>query len=192
MYVYKSVAKSWVTNAHHGSRSPAGPRRLGTATRISASLFRRLSAFFGSTPDQAPKAAKLAVLIPGPGMLVNVRNAPRVVIPPPSETPPVSACKPLYAIFLRKASVYPLSPVKANVGRLCEKLKNAIGSDLEQRCGGNFWRYLRERYWTKSRTLQEGFSGGEGRSILVQDKGPQSQAPAARPQSPAVRGFPRF
>ena len=93
MYVYKSVAESRVTNAHHiihsaltGSRSPAGPRRLGTATRISASLFRRLSAFFGSTPDQAPKAAKLAVLIPGPGMLVNVRNAPRVVIPPPSET----------------------------------------------------------------------------------------------------------
>ena len=31
-----------------------------------------------------------------------------------------------------------------------------------------FWRYLRERFWTKSRTLQEGFSGGEGRSILVQ------------------------
>ena len=89
------------------SRSPAGPRRLGTATRISASLFRRLSAFFGSTPDQAPKAAKLAVLIPGPGMLVNVRNAPRVVIPPPSETPPVSACKPLCAIFRRKPSCVP-------------------------------------------------------------------------------------
>ena len=30
------------------------------------------------------------------------------------------------------------------------------------------------------------------RSIKAQDKGPQSQAPAARPQSPAVRGFPRF
>ena len=82
-----------------GSRSPAGPRRLGTATRISASLSRRLFAFFGSTLDQAPKAAKLAVLIPGPRMLVNVRNAPRVVIPPPSETPPVSACKPLCARF---------------------------------------------------------------------------------------------
>ena len=100
------------------SRSPAGPRRLGTATRISASLSRRLSAFFRSVSDQDPKAAKLAVLIPGPGMLVNVRNAPRVVIPPPSETPPVSACKPLCAILLAKASVYPLSPVKANVGRL--------------------------------------------------------------------------
>ena len=48
-----------------GSRSPAGPRRLGTATRMSASLFRRLSAFFGSAPDQGPKAAKFAVLIPG-------------------------------------------------------------------------------------------------------------------------------
>ena len=48
-----------------GSRSPAGPRRLGTATRISASLSRRLSAFFGSTHDQAPKAAKFAVLNPG-------------------------------------------------------------------------------------------------------------------------------
>ena len=48
-----------------GSRSPAGPRRLGTATRISASLFRRLSVFFESTPDQGQKAAKFAVLPPG-------------------------------------------------------------------------------------------------------------------------------
>ena len=47
------------------SRSPAGPRRLGTATRISASLSRRLSAFFGSTLDQTLKAAKFAVLPPG-------------------------------------------------------------------------------------------------------------------------------
>ncbi len=41
------------------------PRCLGTATHISASLFRRLSAFFGSTPDQGAKAAKFAVLTPG-------------------------------------------------------------------------------------------------------------------------------
>ena len=120
------------------SRSPAGPRRLGTATRISASLLRRLSAFFRSVSDQDPKAAKLAVLIPGPGMFVNVRNAPRVVIPPPSETPPVSACKPLCAILLRKPSVYPLSPVKANVGHLCEKLKIGMRSGWGQRCNGNF------------------------------------------------------
>ena len=94
--------------------------------------------FFGSTPDQGAKAAKFAVLTPGPGMLVNVRNASRVVIPPPSETPPVSACKPLCAILLRKPSVYPLSPVKANVGHLCEKLKNGMRSGLVQHCSGNF------------------------------------------------------
>ena len=115
-----------------------GRDAFGAATRISASLLRRLSAFFRRVSDQDPKAAKLAVLIPGPGMLVNVRNALRVVIPPPSETPPVSACKPLCAILLAKPSVYPLSPVKADVGRLCEKLKNAMKSGLEQRCNSNF------------------------------------------------------
>ena len=145
MYVYKSVAKSMVTNAHRiinsvltGSRSPEGPRRLGTATRISASLSRRLSASFWRTPGQDPKAAKFAVLIPGPGMFVNVRNAPRVVIPPPPQIPPVSPCVLLCAIFLRKASVYTLSLVKANVGHLCKKLKNAMKCGLEQRCAGNF------------------------------------------------------
>ena len=106
--------------------------------RISTSLSRRLSAFFGSTPDQGPKAAKFAVLIPGPGMFVNVRNAPRVVIPPSSEKALVSPCVPLCAIFIGTPSVYPHSPAKANVGRLCEKLKNAIRSGLGQRCGGNF------------------------------------------------------
>ena len=42
-----------------------GRDAFGTATRISASLSRRLSAFFGSTPGQDPKAAKFAVLPPG-------------------------------------------------------------------------------------------------------------------------------
>ena len=51
---------------------------------------------------------------------------------------PASACEPLCAIFLRKPSVYPLSPVKANVGRLCERLKNAMKCGFEQRCAGNF------------------------------------------------------
>ena len=70
----------------NGITQPSGaatPRNSDTHKRIAVP---RLPAFFGSTPDQAPKAAKLAVLIPGPGMLVNVRNAPRVVIPPPPRT----------------------------------------------------------------------------------------------------------
>ena len=52
--------------------------------------------------------------------------------------PRVSACKPLCAILLRKASVYPLSPAKANVGHLCEKLKSGMKSGWGQRCDGNF------------------------------------------------------
>ena len=116
------------------SRSPAGPRRLRNSDTHKRIAVPRLPAFFGSTPDQAPKAAKYAVLIPGPGMFVNVRNGPRVVILPPSETPRVSPCGPLCAIFLREPSVCPLSLVKANVGRLWEKLK----SGWEQRYSGNF------------------------------------------------------
>ena len=120
-------------------RSPAGPRRFGTATRISASLFRRLSAFFGSAPGQDPKAAKFAVLPPGhAGFPQRVKRSEGSDSGPVRKAP-VSPCVPLCAIFLREPSVYPLSPVKANVGRLCEKLKNAMKSGLEQRCDGNFW-----------------------------------------------------
>ena len=104
-----------------GSRSPAGPRRLGTATRLCASLFRRLSAFFGSTPGQDPKAAKFAVLSPGRAGFPNrAKRSEGSDTTPPSKTPRVSACEPLCAILLVKASVYPLSPVKTNVNRLCE------------------------------------------------------------------------
>ena len=125
-------------NCKQSSAAQRGRDACGTATRISASLSRRLSAFFESTSGQGSKAAKFAVLTPCPGMFVNVRNAPRAVIPHPSEMSPVSACGPLCAIPLSKADVYPLSPVKANVGRLCEKLKNAMKSGLGQSCDGNF------------------------------------------------------
>ena len=70
------------------SRSPAGPRRLGTATRISASLFRRLSASFGSAPDQGPKAAKFAVLTPGHAGFPN-----RAKRSEGSDTTPTQKCK---------------------------------------------------------------------------------------------------
>ena len=120
------------------SRSPAGPRRLGTATRISASLSRGSLCSLGAPPTKTQKRQSLPFYPLAAQGFRNVRNVPRVVIPPPSETPPVSACKRLCAILLRKPSVYTLSPVKANVGRLYEKLKNAMKSGLKQRCGGNF------------------------------------------------------
>ena len=55
------------------------------------------------------------------------------------ENAPVSPCVPLCAIFLRGPSVYPFSAVKANVGRLWEKLKIGMRSGWGQRCDGNFW-----------------------------------------------------
>ena len=145
MYVYKSMAESRVTNAHHiinsaltGSRSPAGPRRLGTATRISASLSRRLSAFFESTSRPRSQSGKVRRSDTRPGDVrkraVRVEGSDSG----PVRKAPVSPCEPLCAILLRKASVYPLSLVKANVGRLCKKLKSAMRSGLKQRCNGNF------------------------------------------------------
>ena len=118
-----------------GSRSPAGPRRLGTATRMSASLFRRLSAFFGSAPDQGLKAAKYAVLIPGRTGFPNRAKRSEGSDTTPVRNAPVSPCEPLCAILLAKASVYPLSSAKANVSRLCE-------CDLKPR-----WRGLSHAVW---------------------------------------------
>ena len=67
-----------------------------------------------------------------------MRNAPRVMIPPPSEIPVFRRVSRCVRSFAESRVVYPLSGVKANVGRLCEKLKIGIRNGLEQRCGGNF------------------------------------------------------
>ena len=122
MYVYKSVAESRVANAHHiinsaltGSRSPARPRRRRKRTHA-----------IGVHP------------LPPAVLSVTISLAAQDCAVAGGGKAPVSACEPLCAIFLRKPSVYPLSPVKANVGRLCERLKNAMKCGLEQHCGGNF------------------------------------------------------
>ena len=75
---------------------------------------------FGSTPDQDPKAAKFAVLPPGHAGFPNRVKRSEGNDTTPIRNAPVSPCKPLCAILLAKASVYPLSPVKTNVSRLCE------------------------------------------------------------------------
>ncbi len=125
-------------------------------------------------------------------MFVNVQYVSRVVIAAPVRKAPVSACKPLCAIFLRKPSVYPLSPVKANVGRLWEKLKNGMKSGLKQRCNGNFLAIFAGTLLDeKPNFIKEGFSSGEGRSILAQDKEGARKGPLSpkAPQCGAFRGF---
>ena len=86
-YCAQSEKNSNITKLQTDHAAQRGCDAFGTATRISASLFRRLSAFFGSTPGQDPKAAKYAVLTPGPGMFVNVQYVSRVVIAAPSGRP---------------------------------------------------------------------------------------------------------
>ena len=102
-------------------RSPAGPRRLGTATRISASLSRRLSAFFESTSRPRSQSGKVRRSDTRPGDVCERAERSEGSDSGPVRKAPVSACKPLCAILLRKPSVCPLSRMKANVGRLCRR-----------------------------------------------------------------------
>ena len=62
---------------------------------------------FRSASDQDLKAAKYVVLIPGPGMFVNVRNGPRVVIPPPTQNTTCFAVCALVCDFSPKAECVP-------------------------------------------------------------------------------------
>ena len=126
----KSVAESMVTNAHHiinsalaGSRSPAGPRRLRDSDTHKRIAVPKAFCVLREHPRPRPKSGKVCRSDTRPG---DVRERAAHVEgndSAPSETFPVSARKPLCAILLAKASVYPLSPAKANVGHLCEKLK---------------------------------------------------------------------
>ena len=93
MYVYKSVAESRVANAHHiihsaltGITQPSGaatPRNSDAHERIAVP--QALCVLLKYTQIKTPKPAKFAVLTPDPGMFVNVRNAPRVVIAPSTQ-----------------------------------------------------------------------------------------------------------
>ena len=122
-----------LTTDHAAQR---GRDAFGTATRISASLLRRLSAFFRSVSDQAPKAAKLAVLVPGPGMLVNVRNALRVVIPPPTQNTTCFAVCALVCDFSPKAECVPAFTRESERGPFVREVENRD----EKRLGTALWR----------------------------------------------------
>ena len=137
MYVYKSTVESGVTNAHHiinsaltGSRSPAGPRRLRDSDTHKRIAVPKAFCVLREHPRPRPKSGKVCRSDTRPG---DVRERAAHVEgndSAPSETFPVSARKPLCAILLAKASVYPLSPAKANVGHLCERLKNTTRGGL--------------------------------------------------------------
>ena len=74
---------------------------------MSASLSRRLSAFFGNTPDQDPKAAKYAVLTPGHAGFPNrVKRSEGSDTTPTQNTTCFAVCA-LVCDFLSKAECVP-------------------------------------------------------------------------------------
>ena len=93
---------------------------------MSASLFRRLSAFFGSTPDQGQKAAKYAVLTPGRAGFPNRAKRSEGSNSAPTRNAPVSPCEPLCAILLAKASVYPPQSLETNVAAFVPEVLKAV------------------------------------------------------------------
>ena len=120
------------------SRSPAGPRRLGTATRISASLSRRLSAFFGSTHGQAPKAAKFAVLPPGhAGFPKRAERSEGSDTTPTPNTTCFAVCA-LVCDFSPKGECVHTFARESKRGPFVREVENAMKSGLGQHCDGNF------------------------------------------------------
>ena len=154
MYVYKSVAKSRVTNAHYiihsvltGSRSPAGPRRRRKRTHA-----------IGVHP-LPPAVLSVVISLAAQDRAVAEGGKARV-----------SPCEPLCAILLRKPSVYPLSRMKANVGRSCQRRRSPcdqrvrdVGmtafpalftafSRTKKKAGERHWRFSRQCLFTAARS----------------------------------------
>ena len=118
------------------SRSPAGPRRLGTATRISASLSRRLSASFWRTPGQDPKAAKFAVLPPGhAGFPKRVKQSEGSDTTPIRNAPCFAVCA-LVCDLSRKAECVPAFTRESERGPFVREVENHD----QKRFGTALWR----------------------------------------------------
>ena len=86
-------------------------------------------------PRPSPKSGKTCRSDTRPGDVGERAERSESSDTTPVRNAPVSPCDPLCAILLAKASVYPLSPVKTNVSRLCE-------CDLKPR-----WRGLSHAVW---------------------------------------------
>ena len=102
-------------------RSPAGPRRLRNSDAHKRIAVPKAFCVLWEHPRPSPKSGKVRRSDTRPGDVCERAERSEGSDSGPVRKAPVSVCKPLCAILLRKPSVYPLSPVKANVGRLCRR-----------------------------------------------------------------------
>jgi hypothetical protein len=93
----RNFGRSEKDHAAQRGRDASGQRRASCA-----SLFRRLSAFFGSTLGQDPKGAKYAVLPSGHAGFPDRAKRSEGRDSAPIQSTPVSPCEPLCEIFLRE------------------------------------------------------------------------------------------
>ena len=112
MYVYKSMVGSRVTNAHHiinsaltGLRSPAGPRRLRDSDTHKRIAVPKAFCVLREHPRPRPKSGKVCRSDTRPGDICERAERSEGSDSGPVRKAPVSACKPLCAILLAKASV---------------------------------------------------------------------------------------
>ena len=106
---------------------------------MSASLSRRLSAFFGSTSDQGQKAAKYAVLTPGHAGFRTAQNAPRVVIASPIQNAPCFAVCALVCDFSPKAECVPAFAHEGKRGPFVSEVERCNEKRLGDKIyGGSF------------------------------------------------------
>ena len=145
MYVYKSMAESRVTNAHHiinsalaGSRSPAGPRRLRDSDAHKRIAVPKALCVLREYTRPRPKSGKVCRSDTRPGDVCERAERSEGSDTTPTQNATCFAVCALVCNPVGKAEVYPLSPVKANVGRLWEKLKDAMKSGLGRSYDGNF------------------------------------------------------
>ena len=110
-----------------GYAAQRGRDAFGTATHISASLFRRLSAFFGSTLGQDPKGAKYAVLPSGHAGFSDRAKRSEGRASAPIQSTPVSPCEPLCAIFLREPRCVPTFTRESKRGPVVGEVEKRLG-----------------------------------------------------------------
>ena len=115
----------------------------GAATPRSSDAHKRIAApkafcVLWEHPRPSPKSGKTCRSDTRPGDVGERAERSESSDTTPIRNAPCFAVWALVCDLSPKAECVPAFGVKANVGHLCEKLKNALKSGLEQRCNSNF------------------------------------------------------
>ena len=103
-----------------GAARPCGAAAPRNGDAHGARLRSEGSLLLSDVPSVHAKMAKYALLTAARAEVPDHAAHAEGSNSAPIRNAPVSPCDPLCAILLAKVSVYPLSPVKTNVSRLCE------------------------------------------------------------------------